>query len=128
MNDAIKLLDLPNRVIQVLEVAEAHVAQVGDPAALVWIDAGDVMDVPHHRRLIADLAGAMTRSGPVRDAEIERNADQANVEAVEAVRQRSPHEGGDFGMPKGLVRTVALPGDRRGPRIEIRHRCSPVGR
>src|SRR6185369_12292543 len=73
----------------------------------VRLDAGDVVDVAHQRRLIAHLARTVTRARAVRGAAVPRHADDADLDLgrlrlVDA-DMREAHEGGDAGKARQHV-------------------------
>ena len=70
-------------LLQIVAVRQPHVAEVGDAAQLVGIHAQPQVEGAHQARGVANLARAVPRTGPVGDAEIGRDADQADVDLVE---------------------------------------------
>ncbi len=80
-------------LLQVVAVRQPHVAEVGDAAQLVGIDAEPKIEGAHQARGVANLARAMTGARPVGDAEVGGDADQADVDRIERAGERRPHEG-----------------------------------
>jgi hypothetical protein len=80
---------------QVKGAGDWNIAHVGDPADLVWVDPGDVMDSAYQTRHIADLARPVTLSGPVFYPAIERHTDQCDIQLARIADQRRAHKGRD---------------------------------
>src|SRR4029077_6457090 len=93
---------------QVVPMRQAYVAEIGNSAQLVRIDAQTEVKCPHEAGRVAYFARAVSRARPVRDPEISRDANQSDVHTLKCGCQRSTHEGCDFGIARLLHRVISI--------------------
>ena len=94
----------------VLEVdgVDRRIAEVADPRQAVRRDIGDVMDLPHQARLVADFAGTVAGAGAVGGAAVEGNADEGDIDLGWRDDRRQAHEGRQAGEARHLRRVDRL--------------------
>ena len=80
---------------QEIERVRDDVADIGYLAELEREDAGRRVDATDQARRLAHLGRSVPRTRPVGQAQIERHADQPDVDPRQILDQRRPHEGGD---------------------------------
>ena len=98
--------------------ARPGVAEVGDFDEIERSDAGRLVVAADHRRLLAHRPRPVARAGAIRDASVERHADDSDVDPGRRFPQRPAKEGRDAGVtrPKLGVRSFRALGDRSGHR------------
>src|SRR5262249_6984575 len=97
LDRAVERLDVLVLPLEVITVGQVHVAEIGNAAQLIWIDAQPKIEPAHQARSVADLARAMPCARTVGNPEIGRDTDESDVDVVKCGRKRGAHEGRDLG-------------------------------
>ncbi len=92
--------DLAMRALELERFFDPGIAEIGDPAQRIGIDAGRLVDAPHQARLVADLARPVAGAGAVGHAAVERHADQPDIDPGEVLAIGRSHEGRDAGVTR----------------------------
>ena len=107
--------DLLDGIFEIVEIVDWDIADIRNGAEFVRLNAGRNIDASHQGRCIADLPGTVSRTRPVGDAEIRRNTDERDIEALNRLHNRRPHEARDAREPwpqHGRVIAVGFLTDR----------------
>ena len=95
------LISLPIlRALEFERFLDPGIAEIGDPAQRIGIDAGRLVDAPHQARLVADLTRPVAGAGAVGHAAVERHADEPDIDPGEVLAIGRPHEGRDAGIAR----------------------------
>ena len=109
VHGAVKGRNVGDLRLEVEAAGEAYVADVGDAAEFVGIEAHADVECTHQARRIADFARAVSGTGSIGDAEVRRYADETDVDAIERTGERRAHKRCELGVAWFAHRLVLDP-------------------